>query len=261
MTITRTARRRTAITAALLLGTSPSFSSLSAQTGAPAAGGTTERIRIVNVAQPVIDQFIASDRAKWGQDSAVVLLLPHGYEGQGPEHSSARLERFLQLCADGNMRVAYPSTPAQYFHALRRQIHRKFRKPAVLMMPKALLRYEPSSSRIEEFSDGTFQLVIDDASVRDPQRARRVILCSGKVYYTLLAAQQKQDEKTRARFINLRRMQRDVERRADVEVGHRIGERYRPGHVGRFAVTASSQQTSEPAHHVAESDAGGEQVA
>ena len=94
----------------------------------------------VNVAQPIIDQFIAADRAKWGQDSGVVLLLPHGYEGQGPEHSSARLERFLQLCAEGNMRVAYPSTPAQYFHILRRQARRATRRPLVLMQPKSLLR-------------------------------------------------------------------------------------------------------------------------
>jgi 2-oxoglutarate dehydrogenase E1 component len=101
------------------------------------------------------------------------------------------------MSAEDNWQVIVPSTPAQYFHLLRRQIHRKFRKPAIVFMPKALLRYEPASSRIEEFTDGTFQLAIDDANVRDPQRVRRVILCSGKIYYTLLQAQQKQDETRR----------------------------------------------------------------
>src|SRR3982750_1787853 len=106
----------------------------------------------VNVAQPIIDQFISADRAKWGQDSSLVLLLPHGYEGQGPEHSSARLERFLQLCAEGNQRVAYPSTPAQYFHILRRQGARADRKPLILMQPKSLLRLPAAASRLEELT-------------------------------------------------------------------------------------------------------------
>jgi 2-oxoglutarate dehydrogenase E1 component len=148
----------------------------------------------VNGAQPMIDQIIASAESKWNYMNGLVMLLPHGYEGQGPEHSNAYIERFLSLCAEDNMQVAVPSTPAQYFHFLRRQIHRKFRKPLVVMKPKALLRYEPSSSKIEEFTDASLQLVIDDSMTTDPTRVRRVILCSGKVYYTLLAARQKQED-------------------------------------------------------------------
>jgi 2-oxoglutarate dehydrogenase E1 component len=142
----------------------------------------------VNVAQPIIDQFIASDRAKWGQDSSVVLLLPHGYEGQGPEHSSARLERFLQLCADGNMRVAYPSTPAQYFHILRRQAHASSRRPLILMQPKSLLRLPEAASKLGELTEGAFQPVIDDPIARDSRDAiTRIVFCTGKIYYDLLA--------------------------------------------------------------------------
>ena len=142
----------------------------------------------VNVAQPIIDQFIASDRAKWGQDSSVVLLLPHGYEGQGPEHSSARLERFLQLCADGNMRVAYPSTPAQYFHILRRQAGVTLRRPLILMQPKSLLRLPEAASRLRDLTDGRFQAVIDDPSVGDARNAMtRLVFCTGKIYYDLMA--------------------------------------------------------------------------
>src|SRR6185437_13899834 len=118
-----------------------------------------------NVAQPIIDQFIASDRAKWGQDSGVALLLPHGYEGGGPEHSSARLERFLQLSAENNMRVAYPSTPAQYFHILRRQALASDRRPLVLMQPKSLLRLPQAASHLSDLSSGAFRPVIDDATV------------------------------------------------------------------------------------------------
>ncbi len=143
----------------------------------------------VNVAQPIMDQFMAADRAKWGQDSGVVLLLPHGYEGQGPEHSSARLERFLQLCAEGNMRVAYPSTPAQYFHVLRRQAKLESRRPLVLMQPKSLLRLASAASRLEQLSSGRFQPTIDDAQCADRRDSvRRLVLCTGKIYYDLLAA-------------------------------------------------------------------------
>jgi 2-oxoglutarate dehydrogenase E1 component len=143
----------------------------------------------VNVAQPIIDQFIAADRAKWGQRSGLVLLLPHGYEGGGPEHSSARLERFLQLCAEDNMGVAYPSTPAQYFHIVRRQGLRAERKPLVLMQPKSLLRLPAAASRLEELASGSFQSVIDDAAATSRRaEVRRLVLCTAKMYYDLLAA-------------------------------------------------------------------------
>jgi 2-oxoglutarate dehydrogenase E1 component len=143
-----------------------------------------------NVAQPIIDQFIAADRAKWGQDSGIVLLLPHGYEGQGPEHSSARLERFLQLCAEGNMTVAYPSTPAQYFHILRRHMKCPERRPLVLMQPKSLLRLPEAASRLEDLAGGTFQPVIDDPDGGSIGReaVRRLVFCTGKIYYDLAGA-------------------------------------------------------------------------
>ncbi|HET7585564.1 MAG TPA: 2-oxoglutarate dehydrogenase E1 component [Gemmatimonadaceae bacterium] len=155
-----------------------------------------------NVAQPIIDQYLAADRAKWGQDSSLVLLLPHGYEGQGPEHSSARLERFLQLCAEGNMEVAYPSTPAQYFHVLRAQAMSVTRRPLVLMQPKSLLRLPAAASRLEDLTAGRFRTVIDDPRMETAGRGadgesaaprretvRRVVLCSGKLYYDLIAAE------------------------------------------------------------------------
>ncbi|MEX1363373.1 MAG: 2-oxoglutarate dehydrogenase E1 component [Nannocystaceae bacterium] len=140
-----------------------------------------------NGAQVIIDQFISSSEDKWNRISGLVMLLPHGYEGQGPEHSSARLERFLQLCAEDNMQVCNFTTPAQLFHALRRQIVRKWRKPLVVMTPKSLLRTRESFSPLTELSDGHFQRVIDDDTVV-PHRVHRVLLCSGKVYYDLVAA-------------------------------------------------------------------------
>jgi len=141
-----------------------------------------------NGAQVIIDQFISSSESKWQRASGLVLLLPHGYEGQGPEHSSARLERFLQLCAEDNIQVANITTPANFFHALRRQMRRDFRKPLIVMSPKSLLRHPAAVSRIEEFTTGAFQEIIDDPSwsgVRDRKPAR-LILCSGKVYYDLV---------------------------------------------------------------------------
>jgi len=138
-----------------------------------------------NGAQVIIDQFVVSSDSKWQRDCGLVMLLPHGYEGQGPEHSSARLERFLQMCADDNIQVGYPSTPAQHFHVLRRQIKRNFRKPLILMTPKSLLRDKSCVSPTEELISGRFREVLDDAEA-DPNRVRRVLLCSGKVYYDLV---------------------------------------------------------------------------
>jgi 2-oxoglutarate dehydrogenase E1 component len=139
----------------------------------------------VNGAQVVIDQFISSGETKWGRSCGLTLMLPHGYEGQGPEHSSARLERFLQLCAENNMQVLQPTTPAQIFHALRRQMIRQFRKPLILMTPKSLLRNKDAVSGLEELADGRFMTVIGDTTA-DPKKAKRVVFCSGRVYYDLM---------------------------------------------------------------------------
>ena len=145
-----------------------------------------------NGAQVVIDQFVSSGEVKWGRICGLVLLLPHGYEGQGPEHSSARPERYLQLCAQHNMQVVVPSTPAQVFHMLRRQMIRPYRKPLVVMSPKSLLRHRDAVSTMEELADGRFQCVIGETDQIDPARTRRVIVCSGKVYYDLLAYRREQ---------------------------------------------------------------------
>lgn len=138
-----------------------------------------------NGAQVVIDQFIASSESKWQRVSGIVLLLPHGYEGQGPEHSSARLERFLQLCAEDNIVVANITTPANYFHALRRQMKSELRKPLVIMSPKSLLRNPLAVSKLEDFVGGAFQEIIPDTHHTEPKKTKRLILCSGKVYYDL----------------------------------------------------------------------------
>ena len=160
----------------------------------------------VNGAQPIIDQYLVAGESKWQLMSGVVLLLPHGYEGQGPEHSNAYVERFLSLCADNNIQVATPTTPGQYFHLLRRQINRKFRKPLVLFTPKALLRYEPSFSTIEELSQGSLQLVMDDPAIRDRDKVRRVLLCTGKVYYTLLAAREKSEVQEQVALVRVEQL-------------------------------------------------------
>jgi len=139
----------------------------------------------VNAAQVVIDQFIVSAEDKWNRLSGLTLLLPHGFEGQGPEHSSARLERFLLLAAKDNIQVVQPSTPAQLFHCLRRQVLRVWRKPLVVMTPKSLLRHPGCVSSLEDLAGGEFQRVIPDASGVDPAEIRRVLLCSGKVAYEL----------------------------------------------------------------------------
>ncbi|MGX5731132.1 2-oxoglutarate dehydrogenase E1 component [Pseudoxanthomonas beigongshangi] len=146
-----------------------------------------------NGAQVVIDQFIAAGEAKWGRISGLSLFLPHGYEGQGPEHSSARLERFLQLCALENMLVCVPTTPAQAFHMIRRQMRMTTRKPLVVMTPKSLLRHKLAVSTLDELANGEFQHLIPD-NAADPKKVKRVVLCSGKVYYDLLEDQQKRGQ-------------------------------------------------------------------
>jgi 2-oxoglutarate dehydrogenase E1 component len=141
-----------------------------------------------NGAQVVIDQFISSGEVKWGRVSGLTMLLPHGYEGQGPEHSSARIERYLQLCGENNMQVVQPTTPAQMFHLLRRQMIRLFRKPLIVFTPKSLLRHKEAVSDLSEFANGSFQTVIgeSDASI-DTKKVKRVVACSGRVYYDLVA--------------------------------------------------------------------------
>jgi 2-oxoglutarate dehydrogenase E1 component len=158
----------------------------------------------VNAAQVAVDQFIASGRQKWGQESNLVLLLPHGYEGQGPEHSSARLERFLQLCAEDNLRVVYPTTPAQYFHMLRRQAYTRPERPEIVMTPKSLLRLPAASSRVSELVEGRFHPVLDDVEAHERRAAvRRLVLCTGKVYYDL----QGYDERAAAEHVAIARIE------------------------------------------------------
>jgi 2-oxoglutarate dehydrogenase E1 component len=149
----------------------------------------------------VFDQFISSGERKWLRMSGLVCLLPHGYEGQGPEHSSARLERYLQMCAEDNMQVVYPTTPANYFHVLRRQLHREIRKPLILMTPKSLLRHKRAVSRLEELAKGTtfHRILYDDAQMLPNEaiklvpddKIRRIVLCTGKVYYDLYEEREK----------------------------------------------------------------------
>ncbi|CAN5221900.1 2-oxoglutarate dehydrogenase E1 component [soil metagenome] len=155
-----------------------------------------------NGAQVITDQYIASAEVKWDRYSGLVLLLPHGYEGQGPEHSSARMERFLQLCAEDNMQVVNVTTPAQYFHLMRRQMLRKFRKPLIVMTPKSLLRSPDATSTIDDLATGSFQDIIDDPNVENKKAVRRVLLCSGKVYYDL-AARKKAVESTDTAIVRL----------------------------------------------------------
>ena len=158
-----------------------------------------------NGAQIIIDQFITSGESKWGRASGLVMLLPHGYEGQGPEHSSARLERFLQLCAGENIQVVNCTTPSNYFHVLRRQMHREFRKPLIVMTPKSLLRHKRCMSDISEFSkNSTFHRVLEDdaykkinnlVTLNKDNKIRKVVICSGKIYYDLIDAREKSKNK------------------------------------------------------------------
>ncbi|KHT63045.1 2-oxoglutarate dehydrogenase [Photobacterium gaetbulicola] len=147
-----------------------------------------------NGAQVVIDQFISSGEQKWGRMCGLTMLLPHGYEGQGPEHSSARLERYLQLCAEQNMQVVIPSTPAQVYHMLRRQVVRPMRRPLVVMSPKSLLRHPLCTSSLDELANGTFQPAIGEIDDLDPKQIRRVVFCSGKVYFDLLEQRRKNEQ-------------------------------------------------------------------
>jgi len=141
-----------------------------------------------NVAQSIIDQYVAASEDKWQQTSRLTMLLPHGYEGQGPEHSSARLERFLQLCAENNLQVCYPTSPAQYFHLLRRQIRPGFERPLIVMTPKSLLRLPAAASALDELTSGGFRPLINDGDLTHPDRVERIVLCSGKVFYDLSEA-------------------------------------------------------------------------
>jgi 2-oxoglutarate dehydrogenase E1 component len=144
-----------------------------------------------NGAQSIVDEFVSSGEVKWGQRSSLVLLLPHGYEGQGPDHSSARIERYLTLCAENNMTVALPSTPASYFHLLRRHALSGRRKPLIVFTPKSMLRLKASTSMPQDFTSGTWQPVLQDPTPPEAGDVRRVLLCSGKVFYDL--------DKTRAK--------------------------------------------------------------
>ena len=147
-----------------------------------------------NGAQVIIDQFISSSEAKWGQQSSLVMTLPHGYEGQGPEHSSARLERFLQLCAEDNMQVANFTTPTQYFHALRKQVLQEEKKPLIIMSPKSLLRHPLAVCSVEELATGRFYPFIEDSEVEDADQIDRLVICSGKVYYDLYKEREEQEK-------------------------------------------------------------------
>ena len=149
-----------------------------------------------NGAQTIIDQYVAASEDKWKQRSRLVMLLPHGYEGQGPEHSSARLERYLQLCAENNLQVCYPTTPAQYFHLLRRQVRPGMERPLVVMTPKSLLRLPAASSSIDDLSNGGFQPLIDDAEISNREAVKRIVLCSGKVYYDLADSRRKSEDRS-----------------------------------------------------------------
>jgi 2-oxoglutarate dehydrogenase E1 component len=146
-----------------------------------------------NGAQTIIDQYIAASEDKWKQTSRLTMLLPHGYEGQGPEHSSARLERFLQLCAENNLQVCYPTTPAQYCHLLRRQVRPGMERPLIVITPKSLLRLPAAASAIGDFTSGGFLPIIEDVEIKSTEAVNRIVLCSGKVYYDLVEARKKSE--------------------------------------------------------------------
>jgi 2-oxoglutarate dehydrogenase E1 component len=159
-----------------------------------------------NVAQVIIDQFIVSSEAKWGLLNGLVLLLPHGFEGQGPEHSSARLERFLALTAQDNIQVCNLTTPAQLFHCLRRQVLRPYRKPLIVMSPKSLLRHPAATSPLDDFAEGRFHRVLGDASISDPEAVERILMCSGKIYYELAAAREERGLRDKVAILRLEQL-------------------------------------------------------
>ena len=179
-----------------------------------------------NGAQVIIDQFIASGETKWDRVSGLVMLLPHGYEGQGAEHSSARIERFLQLCADANLQVAYPSTPAQYFHLLRRQLLQPFRKPLIVFTPKSLLRHKLCVSLLDEFTEGWFREIISDPD--SPEKVSTVLFCAGKIYYELLERKTRdaRDDVALVRIEQLYPLRTDLIREAMVLFRGRAGFRW-----------------------------------
>ena len=158
-----------------------------------------------NGAQVVIDQFLTSGELKWGRLCGLTLLLPHGYEGQGPEHSSARLERFLQLSAQHNIQVCVPTTPSQVFHMLRRQVKRPLRKPLIAITPKSLLRHKEATSNLDDLTSGTFQTVLPEKEALDAKKVTRVVLCSGKVYYDLLE-KKKTDERDDVALVRIEQL-------------------------------------------------------
>jgi 2-oxoglutarate dehydrogenase E1 component len=168
----------------------------------------------------MIDQFIASGESKWQRMSGLVMLLPHGYEGQGPEHSSARLERFLQLAAEYNIVVANITTPANLFHALRRQLTWQFRKPLIIMSPKSLLRHPEVVSDATEFTKGNFKEIIDDVvTTKNASKVKRVLLCSGKIYYDLLE-KQRSEKRTDVAIVRLEQIYPIAQKQIDVIIKH-----------------------------------------
>lgn len=168
-----------------------------------------------NGGQIIIDQFLAASEAKWKQASGLVLMLPHGYEGMGPEHSSARPERYLQLCGDNNMQVVNPTTPAQMFHLLRRQLYREFRKPLIIMTPKSLLRHPECVSKLKDFTDESFTEVIDDAFIEDKEQVERVVFCTGKIFYELDKARREQKHDKKVAIVRIEQLYPFPEEQAD----------------------------------------------